>query len=309
MVDISIIVISYNTCEMTLACLHSVYEQTKNITFELIVVDNASTDDSAQEIAENFPGVHLITSKENLGFARANNLAAEQAQGAYLLLLNPDTVVLEGALEKLVAYARQHPENKIYGGRTLYGDYSLNPTSCWKQPTLWSLFCYATGLVSVFRGNAVFDPESYGSWQRDSVREVDIVTGCFLLIEKKLWHQLKGFDPQFFMYGEDADLCIRAAQLGAKPVLTPDATIIHYRGASEKIHADKMIRLFLAKEQLITRHWQPINGLIGQILLRSSVLSRAMACKLLRSLGLEKFSPKANSWNEIWRRRKEWQLS
>ena len=294
---------------MTLACLQSLLEQTTDISFELIIVDNDSEDNSAQAITEDFSDINLIISKENLGFARANNLASKMAKGEYLLLLNPDTVVLDGAIQKLHAFARKHPCNRIYGGRTLYGDYSLNPFSCWKKSTIWSLFCYATGLVSLFRRNALFDPESYGSWQRDSVREVDIVTGCFLMIERKLWDQLEGFDPQFFMYGEDADLCLRAAQKGARPKITPDATIVHYGGASEKLRADKMIRLFRAKEQLIRRHWTPRSCLLGLTMLRISVLSRLMACTFLHRLGLRRFQPNAQSWSEIWQRRNEWQTT
>ena len=140
MLDLSIIIISYNTREMTLACLRSIYEQTSDIAFEIIVVDNDSRDDSPLAIADNYPEVTLIKSKENFGFARANNLAAERAKGTYLLLLNPDTVVLDGAIQKLHAFSQENPDNRLYGGRTLYGDYSLNPTSCWKCQTLLESF-------------------------------------------------------------------------------------------------------------------------------------------------------------------------
>jgi GT2 family glycosyltransferase len=307
-IDISIIVVSYNTKEMTLACLRSVYEQTKNVSFELIVVDNDSKDGSALAVKVQFPDCILIVSKENLGFARANNLAALQAKGKYLLLLNPDTVVLDGAIDKLHAFARKNPVNLVYGGRTLYGDHSLNPTSCWRRPTLWSLFCYATGLASIFRKSRLFDSESYGVWQRDSVRRVDIVTGCLLMIKKSFWDHLGGFDPQFFMYGEDADLCLRAIKEGAKPIITPDATIIHYCGASEKVRSDKMIRLFRAKEQLIRRHWNPKASRVGLALLRGSVLSRTVACQLITLFMPSRANENAESWKEIWRRRKEWQV-
>jgi GT2 family glycosyltransferase len=294
---------------MTLACLRSVYEQTKNISFELIVVDNDSKDGSAQAVKAQFPNCILVASKENLGFARANNLAALQTKGKYLLLLNPDTVVLDGAIEKLHAFARENPVNLVYGGRTLYGDHSLNPTSCWRRPTLWSLFCYAMGLTSMFRKSALFNPESYGNWQRDSVREVDIVTGCFLMIQKKLWNYLGGFDQQFFMYGEDADLCLRAFAKGARPIITPEATIIHYCGASETVRADKMVRLFRAKEQLVRVHWSPFIRHIGLALLRFSVLSRTVACHILTIFMPNRQNKNAESWKEIWQRRKEWQTS
>lgn len=309
MVDVSVIIISYNTREMTLACLRSVYEQTKDISYELIVVDNDSMDSSARAIEEGFPDVDLIKSRENLGFAGANNLATEMAKGNYLLLLNPDTVVLDGAIHKLHVFALNHPNNLVYGGRTLYEDHSLNPTSCWRRPTLWSLFCYSTGLVSLFRTSNLFNPESYGNWKRDTVKSVDIVTGCFLMIDRKLWDRLGGFDPDFFMYGEDADLCLRAAKEGATPIITPEATIVHYCGASEKVRADKMVRLFRAKEQLIRRHWNPLSAWLGLAMLRFSVLSRVWACRFLNFVGSRKFSKNSESWREIWQRRKEWQIS
>jgi GT2 family glycosyltransferase len=307
MINVSIIIVSYNTKEMTLACIRSVYEQTKEVSFDLIVVDNDSRDGSAQAIAENFPAIELIASSENFGFGRANNLAAEKAKGGYLLLLNPDTIILDGAIDKLHVFARENPVNLVYGGRTLYGDYSLNPTSCWRRPTLWSLFCYATGLSSLFRRNKLFDPDSYGDWRRDCVREVDIVTGCLLMIEKKLWDRLGGFDQDFFMYGEEADLCLRAAKLGAKPIITPGATIIHYDGASEKVPTDKMIRLLRAKNQLLQKNWSPIASKLGSILLNLSALTRFAAVNILDFFSYKKVRGNSSDWKEIWERRKEWQ--
>lgn len=304
--DLSIIVISYNTREMTLACLRSVYEQTKGISFELIVVDNDSSDGSASAIAENFPQLHLIRSSENLGFAAANNLAALEATGEYLLLLNPDTVVLDGAIQKLLVFARNHPEHGIYGGKTLFADGSLNHASCWQRPTPWSVSCYGIGLTSIFRRSNWFDPEAYGSWQRDAVREVDIVSGCFFLIRKSLWEKLGGFDPVFFMYAEEADLCLRAQKLGAKPIITPEAVIIHYGGASEKIRADKAVRLFKAKSQLIRRHWRPGLASFGVGMYQLAIFLRALVCKGLAASGWEKFRESSTCWNEVWARRAEW---
>ncbi len=306
MIDVSIIIISYNTKEMSLDCIRSVYDQTEGISFEIIVVDNDSNDGSAQAIEEKFSAVNLIKSDENLGFAKANNLAAKEADGRYLLLLNPDTVVLNGAIQAIFKFAKRCPDNLLYGGKTLYGDMTLNPTSCWRQQSLWSLFCYSLGLTSLFRNNRIFDPESYGSWDRDTEREVDIVTGCFLLIEKEFWDLLKGFDPDFFMYCEDADLCLRATQKGAQPILMPDATIIHYCGASEKVRTDKMIRLFRAKELLMVRHWHPIKARFGSMMLGLGVRLRAWMSQLLTSVSPKRFGKNADSWLEIWKRRREW---
>jgi len=296
---LSIIVVSYNTREMTLACLRSVFQQTRDTPFELLVIDNQSSDGSADAIEAEFGGrLTLVRSDDNLGFARANNVLARQARGTYLLLLNPDTVVLDGAIDRLMAFAARRPQAGIWGGRTLFGDRSLNPTSCWRRQTLWSLVCHATGLSAVFRRSTLFNPEGMGSWKRDSEREVDIVTGCFFLIERSLWERLGGFDPAFFMYGEEADLCLRARALGARPRMTPTAEIVHYGGASERVKADKLVRLLRAKAMLIRRHWSPVMAAVGVRLL-------ALGC-LTRSVAARRGSESGQFWSAGWRRRAEW---
>lgn len=303
--DVSIIIVSYNTCELTCACIESVYAQT-TIPFELLVVDNQSSDGSAEQIAARFPGATLITPDENLGFARANNLAAQRAIGDYLLLLNPDTVVLDRAIDRLVAFARQHPANGIYGGRTRFADGSLNPTSCWGRSTPFSEFAFATGLSAAFRRSGWLNPEEMGNWQRDSVREVDIVTGCFFLITRDLWQRLGGFHPDFFMYGEEADLCLRARQLGARPIITPDATIIHYGGRSEQQPARKMIRMLRVRRMLMQRHWPPAWVPFGRAMQCLTVWQRRCAFNLLALLGRRGARERAALFAEIWRRRAEW---
>ncbi len=180
---LSILVVSYNTRAMTLDCLRSVVAETRT-PYELIVLDNASADGSAEAVAAEFPQARLIASPENLGFAEGNNVAARDARGEYLLLLNPDTLVLRGALDKLLAFAKEKPQAGIWGGRTLYADGSLNPFSCWRRLDLWALAMRATGLVSLFRESPIFNAEAYGGWRRDTVRGVDIVTGCLFLIRR-----------------------------------------------------------------------------------------------------------------------------
>lgn len=305
---LSIIIISYNTKQLTLECIKSVLDQTTDTSYELIVIDNNSPDQSAEAIQQQFPHINLIASKENLGFAKANNLAAEKASGEYILLLNPDTVVLDKAIDKLVHFAAVNPHAGIWGGRTLYGDKSLNPTSCWQKMTLWNVFCRTSGLTGIFPASEFFNSESYGKWKRDTVREVDIVTGCFLLITTELWNSLKGFDPAFFMYGEEADLCLRAEKLGAKPIVTPDATIIHYGGASEAIQSDKMVRLLKGKVSLIKRHWSPMTAPLGTLLFMLWPLTRSLALKIISKFlpGKTGLKDRAQTWGEIWKRRKEW---
>ncbi len=305
--EVSIIVISYNTRELTLDCIRSVFDQTKSVSFELIVLDNASSDGSADAIANEFPDIRLIASQDNVGFANGNNLAIEQAMGDFVLLLNPDTVVLDHAIDNIVEFARSNPDAGVWGGRTLFGDRSLNPTSCWHRMTLWSLFCYVAGLSGIFPSSAVFNVEGYGGWKRDSAREIDIVTGCFLLIKRDLWNDLGGFDRRFFMYGEDADLCLRAKNRGARPMITPEATIVHYGGQSEKVVADKMIRLLTAKVTLMQQHWSPGAKVFGYILFYSLPLSKILTHWLYSTLLRRKDrKTNADTWKEIWSRRKVW---
>lgn len=303
---VSIIVVSYNTRDMTVACLNSVIAETSQTTYELIVIDNASTDGSAEAIAA-ISSARLMASEINLGFAAANNVAAQDARGEFLLLLNPDTVVLNEAITRLVAFARQYPNAQIWGGRTLFGNRTLNPASCFRRMTLWNQFCAATGLSALLKNNPIFNSEFYGGWQRDHVREVDVVTGCFFLVRRALWEQLGGFDRLFFMYGEETDFCLRARPLGARPIVTPDATIVHYGGASELVRADKLVKILKAKVTLMNRHWGTAKRSLGRSMFWLFPLTRIAGYWLAKHL-LSKGTADRHfqEWRQVWTRRSEW---
>jgi len=306
-IDLSIVVVSYNTRAMTLECLRSVQEETRDINFETIVVDNGSPDGSAAAIKAEFPSVKLIALKENVGFAPANILAVKAACGRRLLLLNPDTVVLDRAIDRLIAFANETPACRIWGGRTLNGDHSLNPSSCWRRMTLWSVVCFTLGLSYLAPNSAIFNSEAYGGWNRDSVRYVDVVTGCLFLIDRSLWDELSGFDPSFFMYGEEADLCHRARRLGARPIVTPRATIVHYGGASTISTSEQKLLLLKGKATLINRHWRPVARQLGRTLFLLGTLVRWcsywLASLIFSRPDLEATAAK---WRMMWRRRREW---
>ncbi len=299
-IDVSIIVVSYNTRQMTLECLASIARETREVTSEVIVVDNASTDGSADAVAREAPWVRLVARSDNLGFARANNLAAEMARGRYVLLLNPDTVVQDRAIERLLAFARQRPSAMIWGGRTLFADGTLNATNCFRAPSLWGIVCRASGLAAAFPSSGLFNSEEYGGWDRSDERAVDIVTGCFLLIEQSFWQRLEGFDRAFYMYGEEVDLCLRARAFGARPRVTPAATIVHHGGASEQTRADKMVKVLTAKSTLIRRHWRLSARLPGLLALALWPAGRAFAMMVAGS------GKASTDWREVWRRRAEW---
>jgi GT2 family glycosyltransferase len=304
---LSIIVVSYNCREMTLEAIRSAFAHT-SVPFELICVDNASSDGSADAIAQQFPQVRLVRSPTNLGFAKANNVASEQARGRRLLLLNPDTVVLDGAIDKLWTFAERRPDARIWGGRTLFSDGSVNITSCWGRMTLWSLVCRAAGLTWLFPSVSLLNPEMMGAWQRDSERAVDIVTGCFFLIDRDLWNQLGGFDPDFFMYGEEADLCYRACRVGARPRVTAEAVIIHHGGGTELSTADKLVKVLKGKVTLMNAHWSSGARVLGRALFLLMVWSRAVgstyfAPALMRGKGMD---GRKDAWRQAFVRRREW---
>jgi N-acetylglucosaminyl-diphospho-decaprenol L-rhamnosyltransferase len=303
---LTVIIVSYNTRDLTLMALHTLFATTRTTSIHVVVLDNASTDGSADAVAETFPQVEMIRSSENLGFARANNVVAAAARTEWLLLLNPDTECHEGAVDNLMAFARAHPNAGIWGGRTVFPNGSLNITSCWRRSTPWSLFCLAVGLTAAFPRSNLFDPEAFGSWKRDSVREVDIVTGCFFLIRRELWVQLSGFDLRYFMYGEEADLCLRAARMRYRPMITPAAQIMHLVGAASSNRADKLLLLLKARITLIRDHWSATLVPLGVGLMWLWGALRIVAATVLAPLTGAKGRARAAYWRGIWSRRHEW---
>lgn len=302
--ELTVIIVSYNTKDLTIKALETLYANAGDVHMRVIVWDNASADSSADAIAAAFPQAELIRSEENLGFAVANNKAAELVRSEWMLLLNPDTETHPRAIEALLRFAQARPGAGIVGGRTVFPDGSLNPASCWNKITLWSLLTSATGLTSLFANNSFFNHEGIGGWLRDSVREVDIVVGCFLMISTKLWKNLGGFHSKYFMYGEEADLCLRAARAGYRPMITPDAQIMHLVGASTPQLAPKLVQLTKARATLIRDHLGPPKASIGLALLLVWSFNHRIKSALWRA-GQGK-SEESDAWSVLWKKRSEW---
>jgi N-acetylglucosaminyl-diphospho-decaprenol L-rhamnosyltransferase len=298
--ELTVIIVSYNTRELTLKAVETLIANAGDVAMKVVVHDNASADGSAEAVAQAFPEVEVVAYPENIGFARANNLVAERVDTEWMLLLNPDTETHPRAIEKLLGFARAHPEAGITGGRTVFPDGRLNPASCWRRMTLWSLFSNAVGLAQLFPNSDLFNREAMGGWQRDSVREVDIVVGCFLMIPTALWHRLGGFDPRYFMYGEEADLCLRARRLGYRPMITPEAQIMHLVGASTSVRADKAVAVLRAKATLVRDHWPPALAPIGVGLLKFAALTRRIGAAFLPT------GERRERLLGTWRKRHEW---
>lgn len=304
--ELTVIIVSYNTRELTLKALETLYATTLETRFHTVVFDNASLDGSAEAIAKAFPQVELIVSKENLGFAKANNLVAAQAKTDWLLLLNPDTECHEGAVDNLFTFSKaNNPQAGITGGRTVFPDGSLNVASCWMQITPWSAFCKAVGLSGAFPDSPLFNREGIGGWKRDSVREVDIVVGCFFMIPRALWDQLEGFNLKYFMYGEEADLCLRALALGYQPMITPDAQIMHLIGAASKQQSHRYVLSAKGRITLMQDHWPAWQVPFGRAMQATWAGGRFIVTGTIARLTGRKMRT-AQKWAEIWAARRDW---
>lgn len=298
-VDVSIVVVSYNALDWLEKCLAAVVEHGSQAgrTLEVIVVDNASEQPVRTYLAGRPHGVRVAQLETNIGFGRACNHGIALSHGRLVMLLNPDAVVTPGAVDALVHFFEDDPRRGLVGGRTLRPDGSVDRGSCWAQPSLWSLFCAATGLTWAFRFSRLFDPESMGPWLRDSVREVDIVTGCLVLTSRETWDRLGGFDPDFFMYGEDAELCLRARDRGLRPSITPDSVVVHVGGASSSNKLAKQRLLLRGKATLLRKRWGRGRCRAGLALLTTGVAVRALAETVQR----------ADLYRSLWREREQWQ--
>ena len=264
------------------------------------MVDNASADGSADDIAAEFPEVTLIRLAVNVGWGRAVNRGAVASTGRHLLLLNPDAAPVGHPVAVLARFARQHPEHGIYTGRTLHADGTDDMYSCWGLPTIGGYVGFATGLSTVFKGSAVFNPEGLPGYDRRSVREVPAVSGCSMLIERDLFNRLGGFDPQFFLYSDDIDLCTRAAALGARPVVVPEAAVVHVGGASSSSEGQR-IKILRGKATYVRRHWSRPRATLAIGLMATGIGLRAVGKAALgrdRSRGVD--------WTAVWRERRTW---
>jgi len=231
MIDISVSIVSYNTCELLRACLRSLEALRQEVGLEIIVTDNGSTDGSVAMVRAEFPDVVQIEAGENLGYGRANNRGLENAAGRFFFVLNSDTEIEPGALRALVNFMDTHPKAGGVTAQLILPDGSIQP-SCATDPNLMKVFWEQTYLDRLFPNNKVTGGYTMTYWNYDDEREVLQVAGAALLVRREAWEQVGGFDPAFFMYFEDTDLCLRLRQAGWSIWFTPTSRVHHHVGAS-----------------------------------------------------------------------------
>lgn len=249
--QVSILIVNCNTRDVTAACLQSIYANPPSTEFEVIVVDNGSTDGSREMLRERFPQVSVIESPTNRGYGWGNNRAAQAAQGQFLVLLNSDTVIHAGALDALVAHLKAHPQTGIVAPRLLNRDGSLQ-ISAHPMPTLrrevWRLL-HLDGLRAVSQY-----PRSY--WQSQSAQKAEVLMGACLLVRRADYLVLGGFDERFFMYSEEVDLCKRWLDAGWGITYLPGAVITHLGGQTSRLMPDQMfVELHRSKVRFFSKHY------------------------------------------------------
>ena len=253
--DVSIIIINWNTRDLLAACLTSIYDTALGLTFDVWVVDNGSTDGSVEMVRDAFPEVHLGVNSQNEGFARANNQGMALSQGRYMLLFNSDAIASPGSLTALVALADAHPSAGIVGAKLVNADGSFQ-ASYTDFPSLHSEFLMLTGL-----GRLLFGPwyPSHNQAQGQSPRPVDYVEGACLLVRRAAWEQVGGMDQDYFMYAEEVDWCYRMRHAGWHVYYAP-VPIPHLGGGSSRHRPmQREADLYRSRVRFFRQHYGPIR--------------------------------------------------
>jgi len=259
--DVSVIIVSWNARRYLEECLASIYESSAPSVPEVIVVDNASADGSPDMVAERFPNVQLVRCRENLGFARANNIGIQQSQRRYIALVNSDVKLLGRCLDTLATFLDQNPKIGLAGPRILNPDLTLQ-SSCRRFPNPWNNLCSATGLARLGSRHQFFSGEHMLYFRHDQVRPVDVLVGCFWMMRRETVEKVGLLDEEFFIFAEDVDWCRRCWNAGWEIVFCPDAQAIHHRGGSS---VNDPVRFAVEQHRALLRYWGKHHGMLGRL--------------------------------------------
>ncbi|AOZ93314.1 glycosyltransferase family 2 protein [Paenibacillus crassostreae] len=242
--DLSILIVNYNTCKLTLDCLQSVFASKTRYTFEVILIDNHSTDSSVESISLEYPQVTINANQDNTGFAKANNQGMEIASGRYVLLLNSDTIIQEDTLQTMITFMDENPSVGASGCKVILPDGTLDKACRRGFPTPSASFYYAFGISRLFPDHPKFNQYQLGHLDPNDAYPIDCLVGAFMMVRRETITEVGVLDETFFMYGEDIDWCYRIKQAGWGIHYYPLTTIVHLKGGSARRRPTKIIYEF-----------------------------------------------------------------
>ncbi len=265
-IDLSIIIVNWNAKDWLYKTLTSVYKYTKDITFEVLVIDNNSSDDSVEMIRKEFPQIRLITNKDNKGYSKANNQGIRESKGRYIILLNPDTKLLDNALKSMIEFMDNHKEAGAVGCSLLNPDMSWQ-SSCRGYPDLAKAFLENT-LSGKLLSRTTRGREKYIElWRPEDIHEVEAVSGACLLTRREVIEQVGLLDENIFMFSEEVDWCYRIRKSGWRIYYLPYIQIIHYGGYTYRNINDKMfVKVYQTKYYFHRKHFGPLSAFIYRLL-------------------------------------------
>lgn len=242
--DISIVIVNYNTKKLTIDCLKSILDSNIISSFEIFLVDNNSSDGTVEAVKAKFQDVRIIENKENVGFSKANNQAINLSNGRYILLLNSDTIVKDRTLDTMVRFMDEYADVGASGCKVILPDGSLDKACHRGFPTPSASFYHLTGVAKRFPNNPHFNKYHLSYLNMNEIHEIDCLVGAFMLVRREAIEQVGQLDETFFMYGEDIDWCYRIKKAGWKIYYYPGVDIIHYKGASSRKKPFKIVYEF-----------------------------------------------------------------
>ncbi|MGC8652992.1 MAG: glycosyltransferase [Candidatus Kryptoniota bacterium] len=264
--QVSVIVVSYNVREFLANLLKSLKLALMGIDSEIIVVDNASEDETVAYLRKTYPELTIIENRSNLGFGKANNQAARIAHGDHLLLINPDAVVEENTVKEMLSFMKAFPDAGAAGCRILNADGTLQRACRRSFPTPWVAFTKISGLSSLFPRSKIFGRYNLTYLDEDNVHEVDAISGSFMFIPRRIFEEVGGFDEDYFMYGEDLDLCYKIKQAGYRVYYNPSTSIIHFKGQStRRSRINRTLEFYRAMRIFVDKRYgkrSPLSGLL-----------------------------------------------
>ncbi len=287
MIDISVIIVNYNVKELLEQCIKSIFAASGKLSVEVIVVDNNSFDGSAEFIRQKFPGdlrLKLIESPVNLGFAKANNLGAKEATGEYLLILNPDTILQEDTLDRSLEFYKAGKDIGALTCKLILPNGKLDLACRRSFPTPSVAVYRILGLSRIFPKSKLFGKYNLTYLDENDTYEVDAIVGAYMLIKKDVYEKVKGFDEDYFMYGEDLDLCFRIKKAGYKIFYFPETSIIHYKGESTKKSSISYVNNFYGAMQVFVKKNLNKNFWLMNFLIRMVIFYRAAISYFIRFL-------------------------